>query len=134
MKMYMNTAMIILTLFIPGTVLILISSIYNLELGAYVPTIVMLSILFACELIAIRRDKSFIWAIFSRSTRDKIVFSCCLIILFIFVSLPIYLKIYLWWIFSIFLFGGYLITILVFKLFASQTMKDGFAKSPNIFR
>ena len=123
---------IIIIILGPGALLTMISFIYDLELSGFVPLVTSLSILFAGEFIALRNNGSFIWNLISRSARDKLVFSFCLVILITFISLPLYLKTFSWWIILSTCFCGYVISYLFFRFFASQTMKDNFAKTPNI--
>ena len=127
MKRLTNLVTFALAFIIPIALLILISSLSDLDLDVFTLMIVSTIGIFANEIIARQRNEDSIWTTISKSTRDKMIFAICYFLFWAIASLSLYLKLGLGWVISAFIVG-YLVSLMVFRLFASQSMKENFPK------
>jgi hypothetical protein len=123
---------IIVTFLAPSILLIWMAEYYSFNLQSLVPMTVGLSIMFGFEVIANYHQKEFIWSAIS-STRDKMVFTFCLLIFWIAIGFAVLFIASSWWYGLLILLLGIGLSWLLFNFFMSQDAREALGKSTNIF-
>lgn len=124
----MNIARVMFAFFIPGFVFFFLFNLFDFDAEPFIFLTAFLSGMFATEVMARQMDEQRIWAVISKSVKDKIAFASGLILFGVFSASPEYFGVGSRWISLFIMLVGLFTMFAVVKLFGSKELSDALIK------